>query len=116
MLNSITDDATLPVPTSYLHAAPAVSHVGNMASSGGLTATVSGLAFASVDATPTGTIAGADCATSSWASGTTVQCLVMPAMQPGCAAAFVTVSSVAGTGLRMFTFDGNSLLTHPRSV
>ena len=78
-----------------------------MPSSGGLTATVGGLAFASVDATPTGTLAGADCATSSWASGTVVQCLAMPAMQTTSAVATVTVGSVAGTGLQMFTFDGS---------
>ena len=85
---------------------------GNTPSCGGLTATLSGMAFGLTDFTPTGTIASVDCATSSWASGTTVECLTSSATQAGGfqtpSLAVVTMAFLEGTGLSLFSFDGTA--------
>ena len=96
---------------SLVHLAPAVSFVNagarNLPMSGGATATLSGLAFATYDATPTGTVGGADCQTASWTTGTTVSCLTASG-STSMAKATVTVAGVAGTLNGYFTFDGAS--------
>ena len=79
---------------------------GNMPGSGGLSATLSGLGYAALDATPTGTVARFDCATSSWASGTSATCLASSATQTTTTVATVTVATVSGTSAGLFTFDG----------
>ena len=90
--------------------APALSlaslGVNNAPSSGGLTATLSGLAFASIDLTPTAALASVDCVTSSWKSGTTVACLMASATATEIGTHVTTVASIAGTANSLFTFDG----------
>ena len=66
----------------------------NMPSSGSLTATLSGLAFASTDLTPTAAVALTNCATTSWKSGTTVRCLTS-ATGNGMPTATLIVAAVA---------------------
>ena len=96
-------------------AAPAVSFasvgVKNAPTSGGATVTLSGLAFASINLTPTFSVATIDCATSAWTSGTTVQCRMSAASSGNLAYVAakdgaMTVSSVSGTAYAMFSFDG----------
>jgi hypothetical protein len=89
---------TAPVASSALMGSS------NMQHSGGLTATLSGLAFASLDLTPTATVGEVNCATSAWVSGTTVQCMAS-ASSSGDSIITVTVASVSGTGKAVFTFD-----------
>ena len=94
--------ATFPAPSL----SRASVGVRNAPSSGGLMATLSGLAFASRDTTPTATVASVDCATSSWMSGTTVECLMASAIAGTRATTVVTVAGVTGTLDGFFTFDG----------
>ena len=89
--------------------APAVSYdaIGDNAPvSGGLTATLSGMAFTSSDLTPTATVASVDCATSSWVSGTTVECLMSATATAISTNVVVTVAAVSGTLISTFSFDG----------
>ena len=81
---------------------------GNAPTSGGASATISGLSFAPINMTPTAAMAEADCSTTSWASGTTVLCLQSLPVNAGSSRTTVTVASVAGTALSLFTFDGMS--------
>ena len=94
-----------------LSSAPAVSFVlvgsGNAPTSGGATATISGLSFSAVDATATAMVAEADCGTASWASGTTVVCLQSVPLNAGSSQTTVTVAAVTGTTMSLFTFDGS---------
>jgi len=91
--------------------APTVSFIlvgsGNAPGTGGASATISGLSFASFDMTPTAAMAGADCGTSSWASGTTVVCLQSSSSDVSSSQTTVTVSAVTGTTQHLFTFDGS---------
>ena len=96
-------------------AAPVVSFAtvssGNAPTSGGATVTLSGLAFASINLTPTFSVAAIDCATSAWTSGTTVQCRMSAASSGNLAYVAakdgaMTVSSVSGTAYSLFSFDG----------
>ena len=81
----------------------------NLPVSGGATATLNGLAFASYDATPTGSIGGGVCGTTSWTTGTQVTCR-NGAVTDLYGAAVVTVAAVAGTLVASaFTFDGPPL-------
>ena len=94
----------------FARAAPAVSwnvvSSSNAPTSGVATATLSGLSFAPTDMTPTAAMAEADCSTTSWASGTTVLCLQSLPFNAGSSQTTVSVASVAGTALSLFTLDG----------
>jgi len=83
---------------------------GNAPTSGGATATVSGLSFSAVDATATALMAEADCGTTLWASGTTVVCLQSVLLNAGSSLTAVTVAAVTGTTIYFFTFDGSHVL------
>ena len=62
---------------------------------------VIGLNFAFTEMTPSGRIGGAECATSSWASSTSVWC-VAEVKDPF----VVTVTGMVGTMTLSFTYDG----------
>ena len=102
---------TLLFPTQ----APAVSScfagVGNTPFSGGSTATLGGLNFATCDLTQTAAVASVDCATLSWSSGTAVNCLWMASVTLASLleTTRVTVASSSGTldSTLMFSFDGS---------
>ena len=79
----------------------------NLPLSGGATATLSGLAFATYNPTPTGTVGSIDCSTTSWTAGTTVLCRTDAS--PDVARTHmttITVAGVVGTLDSFFTFDG----------
>ena len=88
-----------------------MSYINNLPTSGGATATLSGLDFATYDHTQTGTVGSIDCSTTSWMTGTTVLCL--SAASPDVSTthkATITVAGVVGTVSTYFTFDGARLL------
>ena len=91
-------------------AAPVVSYEVpvNAATSGGATVTISGLNFGVYGFTPTGhAVLDVDCATTSWTSATTAQCLLSAPTTLSTTYSKVTVGAVVGTkALSVFTFDG----------
>lgn len=91
-------------------AAPVVSFaaVANIAATASFSATLSGLSFGSLDATLSIRIGMSSCQTASWASGTSVTCVVSPGVGTGLAAQ-TTVSGVAGTQTAVFTYDGQAI-------
>ena len=81
----------------------------NVPLTGGASATLNGLAFATYDLTPTGTIGGGDCGTTSWTAKTTLTCRSEAATDLY-GAAVVTVAAVPGTLVASaFSFDGSPL-------
>lgn len=84
--------------------APAVSSaVSNTATSGAVSVTISGLNFGSWSVTPTLSIGGSKCTTTQWTSATTLACGSTgygSSVRVG-----VTLSTVVGTVLNIFTFD-----------
>jgi len=92
-------------------AAPVVSFVApNAAITAGLSLTMAGLSFGSLDVTPSTAIGLTSCATAAWASSTSVRCLVAAGAGPSILTS-VTVESVVGTRIAGFSFDGFDLLT-----
>ena len=90
--------------------APAVSFAceANSAGSSGYIITVSGLGFAVSSTTPTTTLGtSSSCTTASWASTTSVVCMLSPG--EGVAHEVrVTVAGVAGTLTGAFSYDGDA--------
>ena len=71
--------------------------------------TVSGLNFATVDATASGSVGLNSCDTASWSSGTSVVCLQTAAATPADSSVVVTASAaLIGTRPAGFTFDGGA--------
>ena len=89
-------------------AAPVLSYEQlNSVLSGGASVTVTGLSFNSVHLTSSAAVATIDCATTSWASSTTLSCLhSFVSLASTDAVLGVTVAAVAGTVQNAFTFDG----------
>ena len=85
----------------------------NVPFSGGLVAMLSGLHFQPTDGSPKGALAAISCGTSSWVSGTSVECLAESATATAEASATVLVAGVAGTLHGFFTFDGASAPSPP---
>lgn len=96
--------------TLFSRPAPVVSFVAvaNIAATAAFSATLSGLSFGSLDATLSIRIGMSSCQTASWASGTSVTCVVSPGVGTGLAAQ-TTVSGVAGTQTAVFTYDGQAM-------
>ena len=77
----------------------------NGVTSGGYSVTVSGLSFGSLDVTPSMRLGTTLCATSAWASSSSVRCLLVEGagtMQD----VDMTVAGVIGTRTSIFSYDG----------
>ena len=86
---------------------PAVSYSKeNVALTAGMSVTVTGLSFGSVDFTVSGVMSAALCTTARWTSQTSVGCLTGSFGAITSDAVQVTVGAVAGTQVFGFTFDG----------
>ena len=94
---------------SALCAAPALTNAqtANLARSGGVTTTILGLNFGTVDATVTGSLASLGaCSTSAWTSATALQCLSSVSMGVVLSTA-MSVSALVGTrSSAVLSFDG----------
>ena len=77
----------------------------NGVSSGGYSVTISGLNFGSLDATPSMRFETTQCATSSWASSSSVRCL-LAAGAGAMRDIDMTVAGVVGTRTSIFSYDG----------
>ena len=81
----------------------------NSASTSGYSVTVSGMNFAVSATTPTSTIGLSSCATASWASATSLVCML--SMGEGVIHVLrVTVAGVVGSRTAIFSYDGGRLL------
>jgi len=81
----------------------------NVADSGSISVTISGVNFAVADLSPTGVLGLGVCVTASWVTATTVQCLVAPGTA-GPTFGKVTVNAAVGSGAGVFSFDGGFCL------
>ena len=99
----------------HLPKAPAVSFAleSNGVATSVWSVTVSGLSFGSQDMTASARIGLSSCATTAWASGTSLVCRLSLGVGTGLAVQ-ATVTSVAGTQTAVFTYDGRSRRGRPR--
>ena len=77
----------------------------NAATSAGHSATVSGMSFGLLDVTPSIRLGLTSCATTAWASSSTVTCVLASGDGPQKDVA-VTVEGIVGTRTRTFSYDG----------
>jgi len=84
-----------PVVTSYGRNSP---------STGGISLTISGLDFSTIDFTSSASIGQSLCATASWASSTSVSCYA-PQGYGSALAITLTVANTVGTQASVFTYD-----------
>lgn len=91
----------------FVHKAPAVSFVAepNAVMTAGHSVTVTGLSFATLDATASVLVGVTSCATAAWGSATSVRCL-MAAGEGSSKHLGVTVETVVGTRSVGFSYDG----------
>ena len=103
---SVASRSSMSLVTRSSVTAPVVSFVGekNAVTSAGWSVTVSGLGFGSLDATPSSQLGLSNCLTATWASSTSVVCFLAPGEGPE-KDSVATVSSVAGTRTRTFSYD-----------
>ena len=76
---------------------------------------MSGLGFGSLDATPSSRLGLSSCLTAAWASSTSVVCFLAPGEGPE-KDAVATVSAVAGTRTKTFSYDGAAGISHLLNV
>jgi hypothetical protein len=79
-------------------------HQVNVPTTSGASVTVTGLNFGSEALTPTTSFASTLCSTVAWSSGTAVQCHTVEGIGTA-VTGMVTVTTVAGTKLHLFTYD-----------
>ena len=88
-------------------AAPSVSFTAelNGVATAGYSVTVSGMSFGSLDVTPSNRVGLTSCPSASWASASSVVCLLAAGDGP-LNDLRVTVEGIIGTRTRIFSFDG----------
>ena len=88
-------------------AAPSVSFITelNGVATAGYSVTVSGMSFGALDVTPSNRVGLTSCSSTSWASASSVVCLLAAGDGP-LNDLRVTVEGIIGTRTRIFSFDG----------
>ena len=83
---------------------------GNGVPAGGAVVTISGLNFCSTSCTPSASVTGVDtCATTSWVSGTALECRMSAASSVTSSYGNVMINAVVGTRLSAFIYDGTAI-------
>ena len=78
----------------------------NSVATAGWSVTVSGMSFGSLDVTPSNRVSLTSCMTASWASASSVVCLLAAGDGPQ-KDLQVTAVGIAGTRTKIFTYDGS---------
>ena len=77
----------------------------NGVATAGWSVTVSGMSFGSLDVTPSNRVSFTSCVTASWASASSVVCMLAPGDGPENDLQ-VTVEGIVGTWTKIFSYDG----------
>ena len=85
----------------------------NAVATAGWSVTVSGMSFGSLDVTPSNRVSLTSCLTASWASTSSVVCMLAPGDGPE-KDLQVTLEGIVGTRTKIFSYDGGTLLAGSR--